>query len=329
MAQYCPNCGAELVYYYQNQSWYCHRCQRYVGAYNQPNYQVQQPFVQPNQAYYPVPASVPDVGAAQSKIYGAMRMRDTTDQIIPISWAIIMVFLQILVPIVTVVMLYFWLVNGTLNLSLGSSMAVVVAVFLADIAMVIFQSVLIYRLVKRRDGHFRRDRQLRQGMMEFLDALAIERRKNIDVERWTMNSMHYSVADADRGPMLWALLAGLMTIIPVIGLIALLYCLYFLTGDVQTHDRRQRDFNYQFQLGMLKMGKINAISYDWQPLPRRDTAAYVLLVIFTLGFALPYWWYVNIRDMNTHLQNQWNFESQLITMTKQEVKDEIPAKPQL
>jgi len=360
MAQYCPNCGTEMVYYYQNQSWYCHRCQRYANTYQQqynyyqqPYYPVQQPYpyaqpytqpyaqpysqpaaqpyVQPAAqpaAYYPTAAALPDRDAARSKIYGAMKMRDTTDRIIPISWAVVMVFLQILVPLITVIMLYFWLVNGTINFSMPSSIAVVVGVFLADIAAVIVQSVLVYKLVKRRDEHFRRDGMLRQGMIEYLAAVSIAKKIDINVERWTVNSMHYSVVETDRGPLLWAMLTGLMTIIPIVGLIVLLYCLHFLTRDAQTHDRRQRDFNYQFQLGMLKTGEITAISYDWHPLPKRDTAAYVLLTAFTLGFALPYWWYVNIRDMNTHLQNQWDFEGQLTNMTR-EAKDEIPAQPEL
>ena len=78
---------------------------------------------------------------------------------------------------------------------------------------------------------------------------------------------------------------------------------------------------------MLKLGKLNSISYDWYPLPKRDTSIYIIMTIFTLGFALPYWWYVNIVDMNTHFNNQWRFESQVIRMIEEEVPNEVHAKP--
>ena len=51
-------------------------------------------------------------------------------------------------------------------------------------------------------------------------------------------------------------------------------------------------------------------------MPKRDPAAYVLVSVLTIGFFLPYWWYVNIVDMNSHMRNQWDFESQIIHMTK-------------
>lgn len=351
MAQYCPTCGTEMVFYHQNQSWYCHRCQRYAGiqqpvqqpgtyqghynAYYQPAYQPaytpqyyqtayapqqyqQYPmqYPQPYGTFYPMPPAMPDQGAARSKIYAAMNMRESADKIISTSWAVGILALQVVIPVITLAMIYFLVSSGS-SLSGATAIIALVLTFAMAALTVAFQAVLIYKLVKRRDEHFRRDGLLRQGMIEYLDALSLAEGRDINVERWTMNSMHYSAGETDRSPMLWALLVGLGVMVPVLGIIVMLYSLHFLTRDVQAHHRRQRDFNHQFQMGMLKLGRINAINYDWQPLPNRDTASYVILVVLTLGFALPYWWYVNILDMNRHLQGQWNFEGRLMEMTRE------------
>ncbi len=338
MTQYCPNCGIAMTFNQQNQQWYCHTCRTYAPApvyANAPASQYSAPmYAAPQTMYhtaphmhYTSPQTMPDEGMARSKIYGAMKMRDSTDIIISTKWAVAILIFQILVPVLTLVMIYLLIIDANFNLSASANILVMLGIFLAVIAMVIVQAVLVYKLVGRRDAHFRRDGFMRQGMIEYLDAMSIKEKKDINVERWTMNSMHYSVIEVDRGAGIWALMVGLIALIPIVGIFAMLYCLHFLTKDTQLHDQRQRDFNYQFQLAMLKQGKIDSISYDWHPLPKRDTSIYIILAIFTLGFALPYWWYVNIVDMNTHFNNQWAFESQIIRMTKDEVPDEVPAKP--
>ena len=280
----------------------------------------QQPYAQPQpvqqpQMYQP-PKTYVDEKVAQSKIYGAMRMRDSTDKIISIRWAFAILAFQLIVPIMAISLILLFFSGTNLNISGTAQVAVIVLIFLAAVAMVIFQSALVYKLVGRRDEHFRRDMLMKQGMLEYLDAISVKEKKDINVERWTMNTIMYSVTESDRSTGLWALLVGLVVIIPIVGVFAMFYCLHFLTKDVHSHDQRQRDFNYQFQLAMFKMGKIDTISYDWVPLPKRDPAAYVLVSILTLSFFLPYWWYVNIVDMNSHMRNQWDFESQIIHMTK-------------
>ncbi len=317
MAQYCSTCGMEMTYYHQNQSWYCQQCQKYAGpviqgAIPQPMYYTQPPPPMPNE------------NLARSRIYGAMRMRDTTDKIIPTSWAFALLAFQIIMPVLIILMVYLLLIEIDIDLSNTGLITIVLIMFIASVAMVIIQAVLIYKLVGRRDEHFRRDGMIRQGMMEYLDAMSIKEQKDINVERWTMNTMHFSAMEHPRSPGLWAMMVGLTVIIPIIGIFALFYSLNFLTKDVHEHDKHQRDFNGQFQMAMFKLGKVNTISYDWQPLPRRDSGVYILVSILTLSFFLPYWWYVNIVDMNTHMRNQWNFESQLIRMIK-ERPDEVPA----
>jgi len=343
MKQYCPSCGMEMTFYYQNQRWYCHECQKYAEPIQQqvqsqyaqaPQPPTYQPLPQAayGQGYLNPPAQVTDGRLARSKIMGALNMRKSTDQIISIRWAYGILALQLLVPILTFAMLYLVLVGTNINLSSTGQLILIIAVFLAAVAMVLVMAMLVHKLVNRRDGHFRRDALLKQGMMEYLDALSLRERRDINVERWTMNTMFHSDPEMERNPGLWALLVGLVVIIPIIGIFATLYCLHFLTKDVHEHDARQSHFNHQFQIGMMKLGKLDTVHYDMAPLPRRDTGAYLILSILTLGFFLPYWWYVNIVDMNTHMRNQWQFESNLMKMIGEmekppEAENEVPPEP--
>jgi cbb3-type cytochrome oxidase subunit 3 len=113
-------------------------------------------------------------------------------------------------------------------------------------------------------------------------------------------------------------MVSLIAIIPLVGAILLLYCQAFLTADVQNHADRQKAHNHFFQQGLMKVGKISQPFHEWQPLPKRDTAAYTILTILTVGFFLPYWWYVNIQDMNAHLKSQSEYENRLVQLLQAE-----------
>ena len=69
MKQYCSTCGMEMTYYHQNQSWYCHSCQKYAEPvqFQAQSQQVMHP--QQQQAYQPHTPLV-DEKLAKSKIYG-------------------------------------------------------------------------------------------------------------------------------------------------------------------------------------------------------------------------------------------------------------------
>ena len=100
--------------------------------------------------------------------------------------------------------------------------------------------------------------------------------------------------------------------IPVIGIFFLLYVLHFLTDSLIDHDFNQLNFNRQLNGALAKLGKPMAASGGWPHTHRSSTGLYVILTIITLGFFLPYWWYVVIKDWNTHFQNQWRFEDDVL-----------------
>ncbi len=248
-------------------------------------------------------------------------MRQATDIQVPAYWAWIIVLFQIVLPVSALITIYILILGSAweAEVSLGSLLAVILGILLAAIGLAVANSVLVYKLVGRRDGHFRRDFLLSDGMGDYLAATSQATHIDLNVERWTLITLHVSNPPQDRSPALWALLTALIIIIPIIGVVFLFYCLVFLTRDVHRHDERQRAMNLQFEKALLRAGKIGTLSDAWKPLPKRDVAVYVVLSILSLGLFLPYWWYVNIEDMNTHMKNQWEFENALVEKLKAEV----------
>jgi hypothetical protein len=286
--------------------------------YSQPYYQQPAPYAAP-MAFQNPPAMTQTEVAAKARINASFMMRQSSDKMISTNWVWIILLFQVILPVSAVLSIYAMIQGNGFDINaVGFLLAAILIVLLISIALAVSHAVLVHKLVQRRDEHFRRDAILRQGMEEYLAALSLGKQVDLNVERWTMNTLHIGATTNDRSAGLWAMLVGLIAIIPIIGIIFLFYSQYFLTKDVQEHDGKQRLFNQYFQAGLMKAGKITQPIADWQPLPKRDISAYVILTILTLGLFLPQWWYVNIQDMNTHLKNQTEFENRLIQLLQTE-----------
>jgi hypothetical protein len=208
----------------------------------------------------------------------------------------------------------YWLVLGTYDIGDPAMLALIILLVMAAMALVVLHGMLVHRLVARRDEHFKRDAILRLGMEEYLYALSLGSKVDLNVERWTMATISQGASDYERSPLTWAMLVSLIAVIPLIGVLLLLYCQAFLTRDLMDHEDRQRAHLHFFHQGLLKSGRANSPLIDWKPLPRRDVAVYIIMTALTLGFFLPYWWYVNITDMNEHFKAQRGFEDRLLAM---------------
>ncbi len=323
----CTICGQETAFIPQYQQWYCYRCQVYPYAtHTQPSYQsppqyyapayYAPQYYQPPPAYYRPPAAVPSFQAAISKVHASFMMRQSADRTVSMAWVWAIVLLQVVLP-VSAIITGVALLAGTESTEIdpGHLLLIILAVLIVSIALAAVYALLTYRLVGRRDSHFRRDNLLMEGMGEYLTAVSASTQTDLNVERWTMNTLHVQGMTQDRSASLWAVLVALL---PIIGIIFLIYCMMFLTKDTHQHDERQRAFNRYFEAGMARSGKEFRASGAWQPLPNRDVAAYVILTVLTVGLFLPYWWYVNIEDMNLHMKNQWEFENALVETFKAE-----------
>ncbi len=178
----------------------------------------------------------------------------------------------------------------------------------ALIVLVILAILPAYKLITRRNGHFRRDRMLREGLINYVRGLAAERgiEAKMSTELATMMSIHSESngEEDEKSAFLWIIL----TIISF-GLLGI-YVYYFLTKDPHNHDARQLAFNQQVQSAFSKFEKTVVFPF-WKSLPGRSFFLYLVLTWVTGLFAL-YWNYVLITDFNDHFKAQWQVEDQLL-----------------
>src|SRR5256885_11999935 len=126
--------------------------------------------------------------------------------------------------------------GGTLGRTSGTSIGLfggAIAGFIAGIIIAIILFVLPwYRLIRRMNWHFRRDRMLREGLINYVRGLAAERglESKMTIELATMTAIHSEAngEEDEKSPVLWVVLS-----IITFGLLGL-YVWYFLTKDPQT-----------------------------------------------------------------------------------------------
>jgi hypothetical protein len=270
---------------------------------------------------------MPSRQGAVNKIQNSLGQRAETDRHISTAWPGILAVLQVLWIITLIAGLYlifidlepfFYEPDVSFEFSTEALLVVLLA-FLVQLCLTVTQAYLAYRIVLRRDEHFRRDWLLREGAIELLGAKSVEKEADLNVERWTMNTIHQdaNIMERERAAVMWGVIVGLLSFIPVVGYALLAYVLHFVTKEQRIHEDRQLAFNYQFQTGLSRTGT-QPVPVNWQAMPRRSTALYMILTLLTLTFFLPYWWYVVITDFNAHLENQRRFEDQLMVSIRQD-----------
>ncbi len=296
-----------------------------AGPYN--NYPLQpQPVQQYGYAqqnmYHP---NMPNENMAKAKVHNSVSLRNRSDNVISTAWPAILIIIQL--ALIGTTILGFFFIFSDLSFidpytsGIPSEFILLFGLaFIMQLLFTIVQSYLVYILVLRMDDHFERDSLLRMGLLEYLDSRSMVTGTDINVERWTINTINMSayMKERKKGAITWAIMVGLFSFIPVVGTLFLLYILHSLTDNLIDHDFNQLNFNRQLNWSLAKLNRPLVGSGGWMNVPRRSTGMYIILTLITLGFFLPYWWYVVITDWNEHFQNQWKFEDELLYKLSQE-----------
>lgn len=179
----------------------------------------------------------------------------------------------------------------------------------ALISVIVF-AVFIYRLVKRRDEHFRRQRRLFNGVLDILDRVSKEKNIDISDDMTVCNIIMRDINsyETGRGAGMWAFLS----IIPLINVFAILYIYYFLMNDFYSHERREDELITRINNIFEKLELVKLFPRE-NRIPKRSFALYLVLTVITLGIFGIYWTYVLIEDPNNHFKNHELIETQLIS----------------
>jgi len=186
--------------------------------------------------------------------------------------------------------------------------AATAGLYLAVILSFILFIILTYRLVKRRNHHFRRQILLFEDIMATIRKTTAK--KGIDAEfdigslDRTLREIKAEETESEKSAMLWAILSPT-------GL-AQLYIWYFLMKDFSKHERREDTFWAEISKILNKAGIKLEVPARTNPLLERSFALYLILNIITAGLFGIYWLYTLLNDPNVHFRYHTKIEDQIL-----------------
>jgi hypothetical protein len=248
-----------------------------------------------------------------------IRMRVESDSMMSTAWILVYLLPSIL-AIAMVSVFFVALVSYVVTVSNTPSgqpvptlqLAPVVATFIGllyafVIVGLIVNVLLIYKLVNRRDKHFKRQILLFEDIVTA--AKAMTTKKGLDAGT-SLASCQRTVREArtdetEKGAVLWAFLS--VFVFPLAW-----YVYYFLMKDFYRHERREDGLWEDLGRVLDKEGVRFSLPRRTEPMPERSFALYLVLSIVTLGFFGIYWLYVLLKDPNNHFTYHVQVEDQLL-----------------
>ncbi len=241
----------------------------------------------------PIPAPTPmySGGASRQQVINAIQSRTQSDEILGTFWALLLL-IAVIVQIVFVVIFFPLALVGSL---------------IFEILVII----LLYKLLKRNENHFKRETILRAALVNYLREKGNETYKTqmIGAQLGTMESINQEAAFREKDHNVILLI--ILLIIPIVSFFAMLYVLYILTKEPFGHDQRWHAYSQNAQAAAQQIG-MNVMMPSWKTLNERSYLLYIILTLFTLGLFAIYWVYILVTDMNEHMETQWQFEDQLM-----------------
>jgi hypothetical protein len=241
-----------------------------------------------------------------------IRMRAETDSMMSNAWLLIYLlpFILILLVLALVFVAFFFTTTTsgqTTTVQFAPVLASLVLVYGFVIVIFVANIILIYRLARRRNAHFKRQIFLFEDVVTAVKAIAM--RKSIDVEVGLASGdrtvREAKAEETEKSAVLWAILS-------VITGIAVFYVWYFLMKDFYKHERREDGFWEDMNKTLDKCG----VKFSWprrtEVMPDRSFALYFILTLVTLGLFGIYWVYVLLKDPNEHFKYHVQIEDQLL-----------------
>lgn len=167
---------------------------------------------------------------------------------------------------------------------------------------------LLYKLVKRRNTHFARQRFLYEDLANTVKELASK--KGVDLSL-PMNNLERTyreamVEETEKSAALWAILSFITGI-------AVLYIFYFLMKDFFKHERKEELFFEDLNRALITAGITMNLPRRTVPIPDRSFILYFILSLITFGIFGIYWIYVLLEDPNNHFRQQAMIEDTIIS----------------
>jgi len=259
-----------------------------------------------------------DLSVEVENVKKDVRMRVETDSIMSTAWLLIylvpIILAAVWAPIFIATMNS--LVRTTAQLptaqrfdALSSSIFALLSVVyvigaISFIANVIFE----YKLVKRRNTHFKRQSFLFEDILASVKAIAGKKGVNVEAGLGSADRTLREVKaeETEKNAVLWALLSAFVPIV-------VWYVWYFLMKDFYKHERREDGFWEDTSKMLDKCGARFSVPRRMETVPDRSFALYLIVSIVTFGVFNIYWFYVLLKDPNHHFQYHIQIEDPLLS----------------
>ncbi|MBI0584462.1 MAG: hypothetical protein ISF22_09595 [Methanomassiliicoccus sp.] len=254
-----------------------------------------------------VPSSYPGRGAPSTKesLVATIGRRQSTDARISEYW--------MLLPVVAIVLSYVLAIIALLY----DPLAGLLVALIGTIVSVILVALLIYKLLRRRNDHMAREAALRRELIEHFRVRAEEKGTGPQTAPYVQAMEAFDrdslIHEEPQSALLWTLLC----IIPGINIVGIVLTLYWLTDYPHGHDRRFYGFVQNTNLAASQVGMGRLLPLAWKSIPDRSYVLYLIVTVLLPIFAI-WWFYVLIKDLNDHFDNEWTFEDMLMAELKKE-----------
>jgi hypothetical protein len=159
--------------------------------------------------------------------------------------------------------------------------------------------LMIYFLIKRRNTHFSRQKELETLILTRLNRINKQKNLNHDSSFDTKNDEKVIF----RNTWTWAL--STILIFPAF------YIIYFLIVDLQRHE--ENEFGFLVKVNSMLKNLDLEINLDEITVRKKfELNRYLFFSIMTIGFAAIYWLYRIFNDYNIHFKRQWKLEDELL-----------------
>jgi len=183
------------------------------------------------------------------------------------------------------------------------------ALLLTIITCGIYGLYIVYKLVQRRDDHFRRMAGVVDASIQQLRVKAQGREDVIAAELSQLEQIRIQMSGLaqERGAAIWLLIC------------IFVYCIgqyilyYLLMQDYVQHDTVEAQFFSVMSSALNKLGLSEQAGQAARTIPDREYVTFLLLSIVTCGIYGLYWFYVMIKDFNDHEMAQVPWEDFILT----------------
>lgn len=261
--------------------------------------------------------SVADMSVVLENLRRDARLRMESDSHMSAAWVIVPIL-----PIIGLVLFFVSIIAASVfiattpppppgtasrSFGLGVFFGVLALFYIGIFVVAIIYTVMLYKLVKRRNTHFSRQTFLYEDLTNMAKEFAAKKGVDISLPLNNLDRTYREarVEETEKSAALWAILSF------ITGL-ATLYVYYFLMKDFFKHERREEIFVEDLNRALATTGLVVNLPRRTVPIPDRSFILYFILSLVTLGLFSIYWVYVLLEDPNNHFRQQAMLEDTII-----------------